>query len=247
MRSQRTQANVLKNQLENSKLQDMDIPKFTGTNHEDFSIKFKELVSKTIGIHDVSIDYLLRTVDGIYDSNWDVREEKLKSCLRLSGPAFKRDSEKLYSLYVQYIGTEGNGSNIGNKFQRSKNGYKCHHEFESHFKNDAYLDNKASSAKQAINNEAYRGEKRNFTLESYYNIMSRAFNDLAIAGEGHALNEQQKVLTFEGGLKDKDATSWYIMAKESWYQLPVPQRTFDSFYNEFSMIQPLQSQSNSKH
>lgn len=235
MRTYRAQAKELKDRKEKSNLQDIDIPKFTGTNHEEFSIKFRELISRTESIHGgTSLLYLLRVHDGVYDAPYETREDKLCACLRLNGPDFKRDSETLYSLYVQYIGTEGHGSNIVNKFQRSKNGYKCHHEFETHFKNDSYLDNKASSAKQAIANAVYRGERRNFTLDSYYHIMSKAFNDLQLAGDAHTLNEHQKVLTFEGGLKDKEAITWYITAKEAWNRFPAAQQTFDTFYNEFS-------------
>ena len=87
---------------------------------------------------------------------------------------------------------------------------------------------------QIISNAIYKGERRNFTLDTYYDIMSKAFNDLEEAGPSYALNSQQKVTTFENGLKDQVAIQWYITAKENWNRLPINDQTFDSFYNEFS-------------
>lgn len=152
----------------------------------------------------------------------------------MDGPNFKRDSEALYSLFVQHIGGEGHGSNIVKRFKTSKNGYDCYHAFEAHFKNDAYLENQASKAEQSIQKANYKGDRRNFTLESYYNIMSQAFNDLSQCGAAHSLNEHQKVTKFENGLKDSTAISWSITARNHWNSLPPLQQTFDTFYNEFS-------------
>ena len=126
-------------------------------------------------------------------------------CARLNGPNFGRDSNALYSLYVQYVGTVCPGSNIVNRHTRSRNGYTCHQDIENHFRNDAFLDNKASNAIQAMSQAVYKGERRNFTLETYYGIMSKAFNDLEHAGTVHALNEQKKVTAFEQCLKDQTA------------------------------------------
>ena len=64
--------------------------------------------------------------------------------------------------------------------------------------------------------------------------MSKAFNDSEEAGPSHALNSQQKVTTFKNGLKDQVSIQWYITAKEKWNRLPDEDKTFDSFYNEFS-------------
>ena len=63
-------------------------------------------------------------------------------------------------------------------------------EFVKYYKNDAYLDNKTSSANQATSNAVYKGERRNFTLDTYYEIMNKAFNDLEEAGPSYALNSQ---------------------------------------------------------
>ena len=64
--------------------------------------------------------------------------------------------------------------------------------------------------------------------------MSKSFNDLEEAGLSHTPNNQQKVTSFENGLKDQVAIQWYITAKENWNRLPDKDKTFDSFYNEFS-------------
>ena len=212
----------------------MAIPKLTDSNYDAFNTAFVALIARTMGISGTTLDYLTRTENGNFDSVWDSRRTKLKACTMLTGPRFKRDSEALYSLFVQHVGTEGHGSNIVKQFKTTKNGYRCYHAFEAHFKNDSYLDNKATKADQAIQNATYKGDRRTFTLESYYSIMSNAFNDLSQSGPAHALNEQQKITKFENGLKDSTAISWAITAKIHWNTLPVALQTFDTFYNEFS-------------
>ena len=234
MRGQRTQAihDIEQNKL--ASLPAMEIPKLIAHNYETFSTAFVALTARTMGTNGTTLEYLTRTTDGNYDAEWLSREEKLKNCTRLTGPHFQKDSHSLYSLFVQHVGSEGVGSNIVNRFKAAKNGYRCYHEFEAHFKNDAYLENKASAATQAMEGASYKGDRRNFTIESYYIIMANGFNDLAQAGPAHLLNEQQKVTKFENGLKDTTAISWAITAKNHWNNLPVPDQTFDRFYNEFS-------------
>ena len=152
----------------------------------------------------------------------------------LTGPSFRRDSESLYSLFVQHIGSEGIGSNIVKKFETTKSDYRCYHAFEAHLKNDAYLENKATKADLAIQNATYKGDMRTFTLESYYNIMSSAFNNLDHSRITHRLNEPQKVTKFETGLKDSNAITWAITAKNQWKAMPPADQTFENYYNEFS-------------
>ena len=212
----------------------MTIPKLTATNYEAFHTAFVALATRTMGTNGTTLDYLTRTVDGNYDDPWDSRSAKLKACTALAGPNFRRDREALYSLFVQHVGTESIGSNIVKQFKTSKDGYRCYHAFEAHFKNDAYLENKATIADQALQNAQYRGDRKTFTMESYYTVMSNAFNDLSQSGAAHALNEQQKVTKFENGLKDTTAISWSITAKNHWNSLPVADQTFDTYYNEFS-------------
>ena len=104
---------------------------------------------------------------------------------------------------MQCVGTEEGRIRSIKQFKTSINGYRCYHVFEGHFKNDAYLENKATKADQAIQNSQYRRERKTFTMESYYTVMSNAFNhDLSQSDTVHALNKQQKVTKFENGLKD---------------------------------------------
>ena len=188
-----------------SKLPDIVVPKLTSTNYEVFNTAFSATVARTIGMNGIPLDYIMRETDGNYDSAWPTRGDKLKNCLSLTGAAYKNDNATLYSLYVQYVGTDGIGSNIINKYTANKNGRKCHQDFESHFRNASYLTNKAAAAMTAMNNAVYNGDRRNFTLETYYTVMSKAFNDLADAGVAHALNDVKKIAAFEQGLKDQQA------------------------------------------
>ena len=75
---------------------------------------------------------------------------------------------------------------------------------------------------------------RNFTLETYYTIMLKDFNNLVVAGSVHALNDTRKINAFEQGLKYPQAIHWCIILKECWDNLPPAEQTFDRFYKKFS-------------
>ena len=188
-----------------SKLPEIIVPKLTAMKYEIFNTVFTAVVARTIGMNAIPLDYVIRETIGNYGNAWPTRTDKLKNCILFNGASYLQDRETLYSLYVQYVGTEGVGSNIINKHVRSKDGRKCHQDFESHFHNESYLTNKASTATAILNSALYRGDRRNFTLETYYTVMSKAFNDLAESGPAHALNDVKKVSTFEQGLQDPQA------------------------------------------
>ena len=139
----------------------------------------------------IPIDYVMHGVTGNYDSPWTNREDKINNCLFHTGDYFKNDNITFYSLCSQYIGTKVVGSNIINDYHYTKNGLKCHQEFELKFRNDAYLTNKATAATSTMNSEVYNGNHRNVTLETYYTIMSKAFNDLSTAGYVLCLERQE--------------------------------------------------------
>ena len=84
-------------------------------------------------------------------------------------------------MYIEHIGTTGVGSNIINKYKTSKNGHNCYRDLKAHFMNTSYLENKATTAEANIKNASYHGERHNFTLQSYYDIFTIAFNDLSQA------------------------------------------------------------------
>ena len=162
----------------------------------------------------------MRLVTGNYDYPWTNQEENLKNYLLHTSDYFKNENITLYSLYLRYIGTKGVGSNIINKYHSTKNGRKCHQDFELHFWNDTYLTNKSTSATSTMNSAVYNGDRRNFTLETYYTIISKVFNDLAPAGSAHALNYTKKINALEQGLKDPQAICWFIISKEHWDNFP---------------------------
>ena len=108
----------------------------------------------------------------------------------------KHDSSLLYQLYIQYIGTEGHGFNIVNKYSLTKNIYKFHRYFCVNYKKKYYLANKATEAEKNIKTLAYRGERTIFNIEEYYKIITEAFTYLEHYGPYHELNEHQKVLKF---------------------------------------------------
>ena len=99
-----------------SKLPEIAVPKLTATNYEIFNTAFTAVVARTIGMNSLPLDYIMRATIGNYDDAWPTRTDKLKNCILFTGASYIQDRETLYSLYVQYVGTDGVGSNIINKY-----------------------------------------------------------------------------------------------------------------------------------
>ena len=230
-------------------LPEMVIPKLTTTNYDEFHTAFVTLLERIIGAYEIPLSYLFRLEPpGNFEDRYESQEARLYNCLPMRGNLFQSDSETLYALFVQHIGTTGTGSTTVNNHQLTRNGRQCYLELNNHFRNRSYLDNKAAKAEQSLQQATYSGDKRNFTLETYYTIMTNAFNDLEKAGNAHFLRDDQKVTKFENGLIDSKSVEFSIIAKEKWNQLPVAQRTFDLYYNIFSAyMNRLKTMSNRNH
>ena len=135
---------------------------------------------------------------------------------------------------MEHIGTVGFGSNLVIKHKRFKEERRCYLELKSHFHNEAYKQNLATLANKSLRDLKYYGERRNFTLETYYDIISKNFNILELAGTAHLLTEEQKKIKFEAGLQEEKAINYSISSKSIWDSLPENNQTFNSYYNTFS-------------
>ena len=213
---------------------EMEVPKLTPTNWDEFDLAFTAAVRRQNAIIGIPLDYLLRPSDvGNYQGAWATREEKIKNCAVVRGQAFEDDSETLYNLLVQHIGSTGTGSNMVAKYKKVKNGRKAYLELKSHFKTASYEETKASAAQTVLKNAHFDGARR-FTLQNYYDLITKAFVDLDEAGSVYALSEAQKINTFENGLREQTVISFSIAAKREWNQLPDVEQTFDAYYNSLS-------------
>ena len=171
-----------------SKLPEITIRKLTADNNENFTTSFCSVVGRTVDMNVIFIDYVICGVTGNYDSPWTNWGDKLNNCLLHTGDSLKNYNITFYLLYYQYIGTKGVGPNIINKYHSTKNGCKFHQDFELRFQNDAYLTNRETAATSTMNSAVYNGDRRKFTLETYYTIISKSFNNLDSAGSAHTLN-----------------------------------------------------------
>ena len=232
LRSRRNQ--VKQDESNKSTEIEVTVPKLTAMNYQDFVTALEALASNITGACGATLDYLMRDTNGNYEDAWTSRAVRLKHCARLHGPHFSEDSKKLYSLFFTHVRTTGVGSDIVNRHADSKDGYTCFHEFNNHYKNESYLDNIATVATNTLDNASYKGDRPHFTIETYYSIISNAFNDLGKAGAAHHLTEQHKITKFEKGLVDKTAVTWAITAKSERNNLPPHRQTFDGYYNCFS-------------
>ena len=106
-------------------------------------------------------------------------------------------------MAVKHIGTYGCGSNILIKHKRSKYGGIFCIEIRSHFQNDSYKQNLATTANKAIGEGRYHYESRTFTLKTYYTIMSKNFNLLEQLGVANNLTKEQKVIKFESRIQEE--------------------------------------------
>ena len=146
LRSQRNQALEDEAQLANeSSTSTMTIPKLTATNYDEFITAFAALASRTMSSCGATLDYLMRERDGNYDGVWVSRAERLKGCARHRGAAYRKDRETLYTLFIEHVGTTGVGSDVVNRYKRSKDGHSCYRDLNNHFKNESYLNNIISS------------------------------------------------------------------------------------------------------
>ena len=215
----------------------MTVPSFKGSNYDEFIAAFKSLASRQIGVNDLPLDYILRDEPpGNYMGVYASREEKLMKCIVFRGDKFKTDRESLYSLFVEHIGTTGVGSAFINKYESTRNGYAVYRDLKQHYANSTYLQNKATAANHAIQNAFYHGPRKNFTIKTYYTIMSNAFNDLNNAGPEYHLTDPQKIVKFEAGLQEDTAIRYAIDAKSTFDRLPTNEQTFDRYYNIFSSL-----------
>ena len=175
----------------------------------------------------ISLDTLLRDQEiGDFKANWPTRGEKFRFCIKLYRSQYKSDTESLYSLLVDHIRTIGCGSNLVIKHKRFKDGRCCYMELKSHFHNEACKQNFATATNKSLSEVEYYGERRKFSLETYYDIMSKNFNMLELAGVAHLLTEEQKIIKFEVRLKEDKAINY---TKSIWHSLPENQQIFD-FY-----------------
>ena len=150
----------------------MNIPKLTTQTFDDCNTSFTSVVSRQNSLAGISLDYLSREEElGNYEANWLTREKKLKHCIVLRGSRYKSNTDSLYSLLVERIGSSGCGSNLVIKHKRFKDGRHCYQELTLHFHNEAYKQHLATSANKSFSKVKYYGERRNFTLETYYDIV----------------------------------------------------------------------------
>ena len=163
---QRSQA--LEEELQHSQvsLPDITVPNVDGKNYDNYISQFNEVVTPTYGDHCTSIDYLLREANGAYMLPWTTRTEKLCNCLSLSGPKYTADWKTLYSLFVQYIGTTGHGSNLVIEHKTTQNGYQMYIDVCTHYHNQACLGRQALATNQSLAKLQYKEERRCFNIET---------------------------------------------------------------------------------
>ena len=132
------------------------VPKLTADNYDILTTYLCYVVGTTIVMNVIPINRFMCGVTGNYNSPWTNWEDNLNNCLLHTSESLNNGCITLYSLYYQYIGTEGVSSNIINKYYSTNNGCKCHQDFELHFRNYSYLTNKATADTSTMNSSVYK-------------------------------------------------------------------------------------------
>ena len=151
----------------------------------------------------------------------------MKICAAFQGQIFKEDSGALYDLLVQHVGATGTGFNIISRHKYSKNRRKCYLELKGYFKTASYEETKPCSTEKKIRHARYFGERRNFTIESYYDVFAKAFYGLDDTGGVYKLSEKQKINKFESGLREEKAIIYSITARNTWKNLAQSTKSFE--------------------
>ena len=87
-------------------------------------------------------------------------------CANLQGQAFNDDSEILYNLLVQYVGTSVTDSNTVYRHTRSNNSHTYYLELKVNLKTEAYEETKYSKDNAIIQITHYYVNSK-FALEHY--------------------------------------------------------------------------------
>ena len=203
----------------------------------DFKDSVIESLSRVTGVVGIPLHYVIRDLAvNNYMAPFPTRMKRLVACTRLTGPQFAEDNGNVYGLIVQYVGTS-QGKSIVERHKSSRNGRRAWLDLLKHYQNDTYHQTLADRANAKIKNAHYIGERKNFTMNDYYNLMSKAFNDLALSdptGTQHALSEPQKITKFIDGLKDIDSIRFAQTARRDLRRLPLVDQTFETFFNDMS-------------
>ena len=145
----------------------MKVPTLTGTNFEEFNLDFTVTIRRQNALIGILLDYLPRIYAVVnYNAAWNSHEESIIFCVCLQGKALNDDTETLYNILVQYVGTYGTGRSTLSGHTRLKNGCKYYFELKLHFKNESYNETKASESNDIIKSEHHDGNRK-VTLEHY--------------------------------------------------------------------------------
>ncbi len=234
MKAQMIEFRTAQTHRENANKPAMEVQKLKSTNWYEFKKDVMESLSRVYGVNGVPLTYLVRNNDvGDYNAQYATIMHRLTACSRLTGPTYAEDNETLYTLLVQYIG-DSEGKNTIEAFESTRNGRGCWKALLTHHENNTYHQNLAAKANSSLRSVFYNGEKKKFTFDKYYQIMTQAFNELERAGNDHGLTEAQKIRRFEDNLLDIKAQEYSVNVHAELLAGPANQLTFERYYNQLS-------------
>ena len=89
----------------------------------------------------------------------------------------------------------------------------------------------ATAAENDMSTANYHGERKGFTMQTYYSIMSKAFQDLKDAGPEHELSEANMITKFCTNVHCKEAIRCSTAASKELKKLPGTEQTFQHWFN----------------
>ena len=206
----------------------VEIGKLTRKTWRSFNIAITETLSRTIGSNHLPLTYVIRDTDrNDFDADYSSRKERLHDCVRLSGQAYRRDRDIVFSLLLQKT-KDSEGFSIVEEYQMTRDGRSAYKALLGHFEDGTYRDRMSQEGTYTLRNAVYAGVRKNFTFGRYYQMHSEAHVQLSEAGL--PMSAEQKINDFITGITCPIAQSIIVSLAGN----RMIRTSFESYYNELS-------------
>ena len=142
--------------------------------------------------------YVIRNNNvGNYNDVHASTEDKLVQCISLPDPNTRGDKDTVNSLLHQYLRETECKSTI-ETYEISHDGRRVYLSQKLAIETGSYASNLKITATSMMNNAVYKGEHKNFNVDTYHSLNTRAHNML-VDGES-LLGENVKITNFKNGI-----------------------------------------------
>ena len=216
--------------ISDQKLPEINMPKLNRENWKEWKTSFFEQLYRTRGKNSIPLTYIIRDdAVGDYNGVHSSTEEQLVKCISLTGPNAAGDKDTVYSLLHQHLRETESKATI-EAYERSRDGRSAYIALKNELETGSYASNLRTEATAMMANAVYKGELKNFTMQTYHGMHVKAHNML-VDGEA-PMDEKMKITNFKNGITESVA----IMYANFTSNRVAPTATFNTWYKEFSAM-----------